>query len=143
MELFRKQIEFLEASKDAVIPTFRDSINLNAAVLENDITEDQLFDLGEDGFNRKLPGYTRFTIALKTAKGQPTDRTTLRDTEQFHNRMTVQGFDLFMEISSATPYTNTLILRYGEAIMRPSFENMEIFIEDFFIPLYDTKLKDQ
>lgn len=60
-------------------------INLN--------TEVQLFDLGIDSTGVRLSdiggNYSQFTLSVKSRKGQPTNRVTLKDTGEFHNSFRV------------------------------------------------------
>ena len=44
----------------------------------------QLFNQGIDIHGKKFHGYSRYTIGIKKAKGQPFNRVTLKDTGQLH-----------------------------------------------------------
>jgi hypothetical protein len=44
----------------------------------------QLYNQGVDVFGKKFAGYSRYTIAIKKAKGQPYNRVTLKDTGELH-----------------------------------------------------------
>lgn len=137
MALFDRQIKFLNDVERDLFPVLQQTINTDRDVIEDFVTEDQLFERGVDGDNKKLRGYARTTIRIKNRKGQPTDRTTLRDTRRFHNSLFVEGFPLAFEVSSDVEYTKYLTTmgnRYGINILKPSIQNMTIFFDDFYIP---------
>ena len=52
-----------------------------------DVLQDQLFTTGEDGKGLSLGDYSPVTIQIKRAKGQPTDRITLKDTGEFYKSL--------------------------------------------------------
>jgi hypothetical protein len=47
-------------------------------------TVSQLFNQGIDVHGKRFHGYSRFTIGIKKAKGQPFNRVTLKDTGELH-----------------------------------------------------------
>ena len=65
--------------------------------LQNNIiklnTIDQLFNEGIDSLGDSLGEYSPFTVELKQAKGQPTDRITLKDTGDFYKTFKVEVKD--------------------------------------------------
>lgn len=136
MALFSRQINFLRELELSVFDVLKDSINQNNGVIEDYVSEDQLFDRGVDGNNKKLRGYARTTIRIKSRKNQPTDRTTLRDTGKFHRSILVEGFPLALEVSSDVDYVQylTRATNYGINILKPSNKNMTDFFDEFFVP---------
>jgi len=57
----------------------------NEHIASDIVTQDQLFKRGEDAFGEKLPlPYAPFTVDIKSALGQPTDRITLKNKGDFY-----------------------------------------------------------
>jgi hypothetical protein len=69
------------------------------------------------------PYYTPFTVAIKTAKGQPTDRVTLKDTGDFYNAMFVEVIGDSVVFDSKDYKSEDLKDKYGETIFGLSDEN--------------------
>lgn len=100
-------------------------------------TKDQLFDKGEDSTGRTLESiggaYSPFTVSLKQAKGQPTNRITLFDTGDFYASFRIipvkgQGFT----IDSDTQKDDTnLIDEWGEDIEGLQDDNLQLVIDLF------------
>ena len=142
MELFEKEIKYLQKLEEGVVTVLKTSINDNRVLLEEAVTENQLFQRGVDGFDRPLRAYARTTISLKRRKGQPTYWTTTRDTGRFHDTVMVEAFNEGFEVMSPLEYAQYLTTsgnRYGIDILRPSSDNLEIFLLAKYIPA----LKDE
>lgn len=135
MELFKKQIQFLEdLQKRIIFDVLRKSIERNGFVVKDYVINKQLYDKGIDGNKKRLKGYTRTTIRYKIAKNQPADRTTLKDEGDFHASITIDAYDDRMVISSDVNHAKHLVSRYGKDIMKPTRENMVDFFDKYFIP---------
>ena len=101
-----------------------------------ELNQDQLYDLGEDSKGNKLwsfsPSmpYSPYTIKIKQAKGQPTDRLTLRDTGAFYKSFTVEveGASIILDADGQKQDTN-LFSQYGIDILGLNDQNMSIFLE--------------
>lgn len=101
-----------------------------------ELNQDQLYDLGEDSKGNKLwsfsPSmpYSPYTIKIKQAKGQPTDRLTLRDTGAFYKSFTVEveGVSIILDADGQKQDTN-LFSQYGIDILGLNDQNMSIFLE--------------
>lgn len=80
------------------------------------LNQKQLFDGKNADGDMLFPPYSQLTVELKSAKGQPTDRVTLKDTGAFYRGMfiDIQGEDLI--ISSTDSKTDSLVEKYGERI---------------------------
>lgn len=95
-------------------------------------TESQLFFKGIDSTGTKLEsiggGYSAFTKNIKSIKGQPTNRVTLKDTGEFYDTFTVSAKD---KDDSFTINANTikdeddLTDRWGEDIIGLTDESIE------------------
>lgn len=110
------------------------STELKELIIE--LNQDQLYDLGEDSKGNKLwsfsPSmpYSPYTIKIKQAKGQPTDRLTLRDTGAFYKSFTVEveGTSIVLDADGRKKDTN-LFSKYGIDILGLNDQNMAIFLE--------------
>ncbi len=110
------------------------STELKELIIE--LNQDQLYDLGEDSKGNKLwsfsPSmpYSPYTIKIKQAKGQPTDRLTLRDTGAFYKSFTVEveGTSIVLD-ADGQKQDNNLFSQYGIDILGLNDQNMSIFLE--------------
>jgi hypothetical protein len=98
--------------------------------------EDQLFQKGIDSLGNKLPTpYAPFTIEIKQAKGQPTDRITLRDEGDFHNAFFLRANNFPIVIDSSDSKRNELAIEWGEDIFGLTedslFETRKDVLPDF------------
>lgn len=141
--MFEKQIAFLEQIERDAYTELKKSIESNGIVIKNYVTEKQLFQKGVDGKGKRLKGYTRTTIRYKISKGQPADRTTTRDEGDFHASVQIDAFNDRFEVTSNVTHAKYLIKRYGQDILRPSFENMEEFFRTYFVPNLKKKINDK
>ena len=88
------------------------------------ITEIQLFKEGVDGLGDKLKQYTPFTVSIKKDKGQPTDRTTLKDTGKFYNSFKVVA-NAGGEVKIVVNDIHDLTKKYGINILTLSDDGIE------------------
>ena len=105
------------------IVSFNDKKALN---LNRDI---QLFAEGSDAEGNLLQSYHPITIEYKEMVGQPTDRTTLRDTESFHNSFFLDASKFPLRISATDSKTGELMDKYGEDIFGLDDESQAEFNE--------------
>lgn len=134
MGIFDNQIKFISEFQKQIPLIFEQTINSFDYVVKDFIVTKQLFNKGIDGRSKKLEGYKRTVIKVKIKKGQPTDRTTLHDTEAFVGSIEVKAFSDRFEISSNVSYDKYIIKKYGIDVLRPTNENMIFFINTYFIP---------
>lgn len=143
MGLFDKQISFIDSLEKQIFNVLRDSININGIEIKDYIIEKQLYEKGIDGNEKRLKGYTRQTIRYKISKGQPADRTTLKDEGIFHASITIDAYADKFIVSSDVGYAKYLVKRYGDKIMKPSVRNMTEFFNKHFIPDLKTYINGQ
>jgi len=93
----------------------RETIDNKSFIIKDYIVRKQLYDKGVDGKEKRLKGYTRTTIRYKISKGQPADRTTLKDKGDFHVSITIDAYPDRFEISSSVSHSKYLIAKYGPA----------------------------
>lgn len=86
--------------------------------------------------------YTPLTIRIKEAKGQPTDRVTLRDEGDFEKSFyLVVGSEQF-EIMAEDWKTEQLIQKYGRSILGLTDENIAKIVNNIIYPQLLRKAKD-
>jgi hypothetical protein len=138
--IFGKQIAYFQSFDDVLNDELQKAISSFGFVIKDYVVNKQLFQKGIDGDGNKLRGYKRITIQLKRAKGQPTDRTTLRDEGTFHASIEVRAYEDSFEVSSNVSYDKYLIdpsesyYAYGYHVLKPTKENMTEFFKTFVIP---------
>ena len=110
------------------------TINAFDFVLKDYVINKQLFREGIDGDGERLEGYKRTTIRLKIRKGDPADRTTLRDEGDFHASIQIDAFSDRFEVSSGVGYDKYILKRYGRNVLKITNENFREFMENYFIP---------
>lgn len=143
MGIFDRQIRFIENLESELFKEMENSIKGFGFELEEAITEDQLFNRGVDGNEKKLLGYSRTTIRIKIAKGQPVDRTTLKDENNFHPSIQIDAFSDRFEVSSNVTHAKFLLSRYGQDILKVSNKNMKEFMLKHFIPAIKQNINDK
>lgn len=95
------------------------------------LNQDQLFNLGQDSEGDSLGSYSPYTIKIKQAKGQPTNRITLYDTGEFY-----QSFKAYYEDGSIVIDANAekddtnLFDEFGVDILGLNDSNMSIFVNE-------------
>lgn len=104
-------------------------IDLNA---ENQLYEQGVNNLGVD-ISDYMP-YSPLTIEIKEAKGQPTNRVTLRDEGDFEASFYLEVSDKQFEIKASDFKTEALIKKYGRQILGLTPENINRVIWDYIYP---------
>ena len=132
--MFNKLRQFVDMLEMQVFKELQDAIKANDLILKNYVIENQLFEQGIDGDGQKLPGYRRTTIRIKISKGQPADRTTLRDSGDFHASIQIKAFSDRFEVESNVPYDEFIIRRYGQKVLKITKENLTEFFNVYFVP---------
>lgn len=88
-----------------------------SVIIERNV--EQLYEFGINSLGIYIDTYapyTPYTIRLKTEKGQPTDRVTLRDTGAFHRSFIVETGPEEFYITATDPKTEELVQKYGGRI---------------------------
>lgn len=105
---------------------------------------DQLYNVGEDSGGNVLESYTANTRSIKARKGQPTDRTTLKDTGEFYDTFFLNfNIELDFEIM-ADDGDKGLFDRYGKDIVgwtKEHTDEIKEFIQKRFIEICIKKLE--
>lgn len=119
--------------RDVIIETSEDIAELNRG---------QLF-IGMRADGKEInPKYSDLTIELKEAKGQPTDRVTLRDEGDFWNSIKVDVKSETFDIDATDSKTLKLTRKYGKQILGLSKESKsEEYIPNYFFPALKARIE--
>lgn len=121
--------------------TVGEVVRANGHVLE-DANTAQLAE-GLDADNRDItPEYAPLTVEIKQAKGQPTDRVTLRDSGDFYAGIVAQVRGEAVEMVGTDPKTQQLQQDYGNAIIGLSDAAVAEFREDYVRPELQAKTRE-
>lgn len=123
----------------------RDIIMANEAVICDMNAEGQLYQKGVNTYGVPIMDYmpyTPYTIEVKTIKGQPTDRVTLRDTGEFHESFYIEASDTQFVIKAHDWKTEKLIRKYGREILGLTRENLNELIHSYIYPELLSKAKE-
>lgn len=108
--------------------------------------EEQLFEQGVNRLGVSIMDYAPYspvTIAIKEAKGQPTNRVTLRDEGDFQSSFYLEVGDKQFEIKASDFKTEDLIKKYGRQILGLTDENISILIWKYIFPDLMAETKKQ
>ena len=132
---FSKKIKELNGIKRNLDKFIGESVLKNSNIIEDSITEDQLFDKGEDGLGNVLGEYSDFTKLFKTTiagqlgRSTRSDHITLKDTGEFYKSVEViLTRDGVKIIADTQKDDNDLVDEFGEAILFVNKENLNDFI---------------
>ncbi len=107
------------------------------------VSDVQMYEQGVRGLDGEdiTPPYTFVTVKIKTAKGQPTDRVTLRDTGDFHKSFHVRVEGDAFEVDATDPKTEKLKDKYGEGIMALTDEHLDDVVSRLLRPAVQNQFK--
>lgn len=118
----------------------------NEAYIVDLNAEEQLYEQGVNSLGVSISDYAPYspvTIEIKKAKGQPTNRITLRDEGDFESSFFLEVGQNQFEIKASDWKTEELIKKYGRQILGLTNENIEKLIWDFIYPDLLSKLKNE
>lgn len=118
----------------------------NEAYIIDMNAEEQLFEQGVNRLGVSIMDYAPYspvTIAIKEAKGQPTNRVTLRDEGDFQSSIYLEVGDKQFEIKASDFKTEDLIKKYGRQILGLTDENISILIWKYIFPDLMAETKKQ
>ena len=108
--------------------------------------EEQLFEQGINRLGVEISDYAPYspvTIEIKEAKGQPTNRVTLRDEGDFESSFFLEVGTKQFEIKASDWKTEELIKKYGRQILGLTDENIAILIWQYIYPDLMNEAKKQ
>lgn len=106
----------------------------NEAYIIDMNAQEQLYERGINRLGVKISDYAPYaplTIEIKKAKGQPTNRVTLRDEGDFESSFHLEVGDTQFEIRASDTKTEELIKKYGRQILGLTDENLEELIWNY------------
>ena len=118
----------------------------NEAYIIDMNAEEQLFEQGVNRLGVEISDYAPYspvTIQIKEAKGQPTNRVTLRDEGDFESSFFLEVGDKQFEIKASDFKTEDLIKKYGRQILGLTDENIAILIWQYIYPDLMNEAKKQ
>lgn len=118
----------------------------NEAYIVDLNAEEQLYEQGVNNLGVSISDYAPYspvTIEIKKAKGQPTNRVTLRDEGDFESSFFLEVGQNQFEIKASDWKTEELMKKYGRQILGLTNENIEKLIWDFIYPDLLSKLKNE
>lgn len=118
----------------------------NEAYIFDMNAEEQLFEQGINRLGVEISDYAPYspvTIEIKEAKGQPTNRVTLRDEGDFESSFFLEVGTKQFEIKASDWKTEELIKKYGRQILGLTDENIAILIWQYIYPDLMNEAKKQ
>lgn len=118
----------------------------NEAYIVDMNAEEQLFEQGINRLGVEISDYAPYspvTIEIKEAKGQPTNRVTLRDEGDFESSFFLEVGTKLFEIKASDWKTEELIKKYGRQILGLTDENIAILIWQYIYPDLMNEAKKQ
>lgn len=118
----------------------------NDAYIVDMNAEEQLFEQGINRLGIEISDYAPYspvTIEIKEAKGQPTNRVTLRDEGDFESSFFLEVGTKQFEIKASDWKTEELIKKYGRQILGLTDENIAILIWQYIYPDLMNEAKKQ
>lgn len=118
----------------------------NEAYIVDMNAEEQLFEQGINRLGVEISDYAPYspvTIEIKEAKGQPTNRVTLRDEGDFESSFFLEVGTKQFEIKASDWKTEELIKKYGRKILGLTDENIAILIWQYIYPDLMNEAKKQ
>lgn len=142
-DLRKRVADFNEALTSGRL--MQDIIWDNDAYIIDMNAEEQLFERGINRLGVEIMDYAPYspvTIEIKEAKGQPTNRVTLRDEGDFESSFFLEVGDKQFEIKASDFKTEDLIKKYGRQILGLTDENIAILIWQYiYLDLMDEAKK--
>ena len=120
-----------------IVPYVQNILWDNEAYIVDLNAQDQLFDQGINRLGVSISDYAPYspkTIEIKEAKGQPTDRVTLRDEGDFESSFYIEVGEKSFEIKAGDWKTEELIKKYGRQILGLTDENILKVIWEYIYP---------
>lgn len=117
----------------------------NEAYIVDMNAEEQLFEQGINRLGVEISDYAPYspvTIEIKEAKGQPTNRVTLRDEGDFESSFFLEVGKERFEIKASDFKTEHLIKMYGRQILGLTDENLSTLIWQYIYPDLLEKTKE-
>ena len=144
MSIFKEELKIIQSFPQAIEDSIKRAVKKFDFVLVDYVVNDQMDKRGEDGEGEKIkPAYSRITIKIKQAKGQPTDRVTLHDTGDFHASVEIILQDRQFKVVSNVPHDKKIEEKYGNKVLGIQKRNLKEFVNKFLIPEIKKGINDK
>ena len=135
MDVFSEARRKLDEMRENVNRLVRETFDEHKSLIIHYNADEQMYKLGQDSKGSIIrPAYRPATVRIKKAKGQPTDRVTLKDTGRFHKNLIVTPKEDYVEISSDVEYAKYLFKRYGDDVLGIQEELLKEFVVRYVVP---------
>lgn len=135
MDVFSEARRKLNEMREHVNQLVRETFDEHKSLIIHYNADEQMYKLGQDSKGSIIrPAYRPATVRIKRAKGQPTDRVTLKDTGRFHKTLIVTPKEDYVEISSDVEYAKYLFKRYGDDVLGIQEELLKEFVTRYVVP---------
>lgn len=141
--IIQKVRDTLREIEESIYSTLKDVINKESDVLVEILTQNQMFQKGEDGKGLSIhPDYAQSTISIKLTKSQPTDRVTLKDSGDFYKSINIVAESDKFIIEAPIEYSKFLTAKYGQDILRIQDMEMKEFFMKFVRPELEKNINE-
>ncbi|MEG0579809.1 MAG: hypothetical protein RR490_07830 [Niameybacter sp.] len=145
MNVIEEKIEALQTFSDNLFEYIRLEVIDDEAIIADMNAQVQLYEQGVyttgEPISDKVP-YTSTTIQVKLAKGQPTNRVTLKDEGDFHASFRVIADDVSFFIDATDWKASKLAEKYGFDIFGLTDENLNELIWEYIYPCLINKANE-
>lgn len=145
MNVIEEKIEALQTFSDNLFEYIRLEVIDDEAIIADMNVQVQLYEQGVyntgEPISDKVP-YTSTTIQVKLAKGQPTNRVTLKDEGDFHASFRVIADDVSFFIDATDWKASKLAEKYGFDIFGLTDENLNELIWEYIYPCLINKANE-
>lgn len=146
MNVIEQKIQALKTFERNIYDYMRLTVVENEHIIADMNAKVQLYEQGVNRLGERLDSYRPYkpiTIQIKLAKGQPTNRVTLRDEGDFHASFKVIANNISFFIDATDIKTEDLIAKYGEQILGLTDENLYELVWEYIYPdLLETLKKE-
>lgn len=122
----KKKLEALRKFQDEAQERVIEQVRKNEPFVFHLVTEEQLFRGVDAGGRRIAPPYRPFTVQIKRARNQPTDRVTLLDTGDFYGAMDVRYDPDKFFVLNTDRKSAKLRAKYGSGILGLNDQSIEL-----------------
>lgn len=137
MNVIEQKIQALKTFERDLYDCMRVTVVENEHIIADMNAKIQLYEKGVNRLGERLDSYRPYspiTIRVKLAKGQPTNRVTLRDEGDFHASFRVIANNISFFIDATDIKTEDLIAKYGEQILGLTDENLYELVWEYMYP---------
>ena len=130
-------IQRLKSLETEMFEAIRFTLEANKETILDMNSEIQLFEKGVNRYDVKIASFAPYsdaTVFIKRAKGQPTNRVTLRDEGDFHFSFFIEFSADGFQIKAADWKANNLVAHYGESILGLTDENFRDLAINYVAP---------